>query len=126
MPRIPIVRSKSGQPQGSSLTGPAPSVDAAPVGLQGRPQEGAWLRASVASAGLSPLPDVAAYPRYHKPPGRRRWELTPGASGPTYQVQRGDMAYAVMVLIALPSPNGSRRIMSNPVGLILASGARAP
>ena len=41
-------------------------------------------------------------------------------------MQRGDMAYAVMVLIALPSPNGSRRIMSNPVGLILASGARAP
>jgi hypothetical protein len=69
LPRIPIVRSKSGQPQGSPLTGPAPSVDAAPVVLQGRPQEGAWLRASVASAGLSPLPDVAPIPGITSPPG---------------------------------------------------------
>jgi hypothetical protein len=36
------------------------------------------------------------------------------------------MAYAVMVLIALPSPNGSRKIMSNPVGLIQALEASAP
>jgi hypothetical protein len=125
LPRIPIVRMEARQRQDDGFGGHPPSVAAAPLLLQGRPQEGAWLKATVGSPGLKPLPD-SAYHWYHKPPGRLRWELIPGASGPTYQLRRGDMAYEVMVLVAVPSPDGSQRLLSNPVGPVMALGARAP
>lgn len=122
--RIPILLAGSGKEQGS-LSAQAPSLTAAPLMLEGRAQEGAWLRASVGSPGLEPLPD-SAYHWYHKPPGRLRWELIPGASGPAYQLQLGDMAYEVMVLVALPSPGGSRRLISNALGPVMALGASSP
>jgi hypothetical protein len=125
LPRIPIVLLEARQRPGGGLGDQAPSVAAAPLLLQGLPQEGAWLKATVGSPGLKPLPD-SAYHWYHKPPGRLRWELIPGASGATYQLQRGDMAYDVMVLVAVPSPDGSQRLLSNPLGPVMAHGASAP
>ncbi|MEB3362639.1 MAG: hypothetical protein VKI42_11015 [Synechococcaceae cyanobacterium] len=122
--RIPILLSGSGKEQGGSSVR-MPGVAAAPLVLEGRALEGAWLRANVGSPGLEPLPD-SAYHWYHKPPGRLRWELITGASGPAYQLQRGDMAYEVMVLVAIPSPGGSRRLISNALGPVMALGASSP
>jgi hypothetical protein len=125
LPRIPIVQSESRRQLGNPIGGRSPSVAVASLLLQGQPQEGAWLKATVGSPGLKPLPD-SAYHWYHKPPGRLRWELIPGASWPTYQLQRGDMAYEVMVLVAVPSADGTQRLLSNPLGPVMALGASSP
>lgn len=122
--RIPILSSGSGKEPGSSSVQP-PSVAPPPLVLEGRAQEGAWLRAKIGTPGLTALPD-SAYHWYHKPPGRLRWELISGATGPAYQLQRGDMAYEVMVVVALPSPGGSRRLISNVLGPVMALGASTP
>jgi hypothetical protein len=123
--RIPIVLSGSAQQPASSLSGLTPHGANAAVALQGRAQEGAWLQASVDRAGL-PLLSDGAYHWYHKPPGRLRWEFIEGASGPAYQLQRGDMAYEVMVVVVVPSPDGCQRLLSNSLGPVLARGATPP
>ncbi|MFN7900834.1 MAG: hypothetical protein ACK5N0_14455 [Synechococcaceae cyanobacterium] len=123
--RIPILPPGFGGGGKSFASQPAPVASEARLVLQGRAQEGEWLRADLVGPGLSPPPDHA-YHWYHKPPGRLRWELIAGASGAAYRLRRDDMAYEVMVLVVLPSSAGSQRLVSNPLGPVLALGASTP
>ncbi|MEB3199386.1 MAG: hypothetical protein VKK62_02510 [Synechococcaceae cyanobacterium] len=91
--------------------------------LQGQAVEGALLQAN--AQGLQALP-ASAYHWYRKAPGRLRWELIAGASGPGYQIQRNDIAYELMVVIAVPSADGSQRAQSNSLGPVMAQAASSP
>lgn len=53
---------------------------------------------------------------YRRAPGRLVWELIPAANEPSYSPVAGDVAYQVMVIVAVPSPTGSDRSSSAPVG----------
>lgn len=44
------------------------------------------------------------------------WELIPAANGPTYSPVSRDVAYQIMVIVAVPSASGSDRSSSAPVG----------
>ena len=123
--RIPIVPPGSGGGGKGSASQPAPAPSEARLVLQGRAQEGEWLRADLVGPGLSPPLDQA-YHWYHKPPGRLRWELIAGASGAAYPLRRDDLAYEVMVIVVLPSSAGSQRLASNEVGPVMALGASTP
>ena len=63
-------------------------------------------------SGLAP----SAFHWYRRAPGRLLWELIPSATGPGYTPVAGDVAYELMVIIALPTPTGSQRTSSAPVG----------
>jgi hypothetical protein len=51
------------------------------------------------------------------------WELIAGASGPSYTLRPGDVAYQVMVVVAVPSDGGSQRSASAPLGPVKAAAA---
>lgn len=125
LPLIPIVSPTSGNAGETRASVPAPPVATARLALVGRAREGAWLRATLIAPGQAPPSDSACH-WYHKPPGRLRWELIAGATGPTYRLQRNDMAYDVMVLVVLPSSAGSSRLISKPIGPVMALGTDAP
>lgn len=87
--------------------------------LQGQAQEGSMLQVVLTADALAALPP-SAFHWYHRPPGRLRWELIPAASGPSYKIGRGDIAYQLMVVVAVPSGSSSKRQMSPPVGPVRA------
>lgn len=90
--------------------------------LQGEAREGQLLQARVDADSVAGLP-ASAYHWYRRPPGRMAWELIAAASGPTYQLQAGDVAYQVMVVVAVPTDRGSQRNASAPLGPVRAAGA---
>ncbi len=83
--------------------------------LQGEARQGSLLRAN-ALAALPP----SAFHWYRLAPGRRHWQLIEGASGPTYTLTPADVAYEVMVVVAVPTATGSQRSSSPVVGPIMA------
>ena len=91
-----------------------------PLVLLGETRQGQLLRASLAADRVAGLPP-SAFHWYRRPPGRRMWELITTASGPTYTLQPGDVAYQVMVVVAIPSTEGSQRSASAPVGPVKAA-----
>lgn len=92
--------------------------------LQGQAQEGSVLQVALTADALAALPP-SAFHWYHRPPGRLRWVLIPTASGPSYRIGRGDIAYQLMVVVAVPSGSSSKRQMSAPVGPVRALPAAA-
>jgi hypothetical protein len=93
--------------------------------LKGEAREGTLLRASLSAEALAGLPPTAFH-WYRHAPSRNRWELIEGARGPTYLLGSGDVAWEVMVVVAVPTPQGSRRMASAPVGPVRAKTAGAP
>ncbi len=83
--------------------------------LRGEAREGKVLQASLDADALAGLP-ASAYHWYRRPPGRMAWELIATASGPSYTLRPGDVAYQVMVVVAVPSDGGSQRSSSAPLG----------
>ncbi len=88
--------------------------------LQGEAREGQLLSAGAAAGALAALPPTAFH-WYRLAPGRNHWQLVQGASGPTYKLTAADVAYQVMVVVAVPTGGGSQRSSSSPVGPIKAS-----
>lgn len=86
-----------------------------PLVLAGEARQGQLLRATLQADGAAALPP-SAFHWYRRAPGRLVWELIPTANGPTYSPVAGDVAYQIMVIVALPSPSGSDRSSSAPVG----------
>ncbi len=80
--------------------------------LQGEAREGQLL-----SAGALALPPTVFH-WYRLAPGRNHWQLIQGATGPTYKLTAADVAYQVMVVVAVPAGGGSQRSVSSPVGPI--------
>jgi hypothetical protein len=93
-----------------------------PLVLEGMAREGQLLRAQMDADFLAGLP-ATAFHWYRRPPGRMAWELIAGATGPTYQLRAGDVAYQVMVVVAVPVNGGSQRSASAPLGPVRAAGA---
>ncbi len=91
------------------------------VVLLGEAREGQLLQASLEADALAGLPP-GAFHWYRRPPGRMAWELIGNASGPSYRLQPGDVAYQVMVMVAVPSAGGSQRSASAPLGPVQAAG----
>jgi hypothetical protein len=91
-----------------------------PLVLAGEAREGQLLRATLQADGAAGLPP-AAFHWYRRAPGRLLWELIPAASGPSYTPVAGDVAYQLMVIEALPTPTGSERSASAPVGPVRAA-----
>ncbi|KEF43191.1 MAG: hypothetical protein ER33_00145 [Cyanobium sp. CACIAM 14] len=87
--------------------------------LQGEARQGALLQAAASSAMLASLP-ASAFHWYRLAPGRRQWQLIQGAGGPTYTLTAADVAYQVMVVVAVPTPGGSQRSVSQVVGPVMA------
>jgi len=88
--------------------------------LQGEARQGALLQASAAGGLPITLPPTAFH-WYRLAPGRRNWQLIQGASGPTYALTPADVAYQVMVVVAVPKAGGSQRSVSQVVGPIMAA-----
>ncbi len=84
--------------------------------LQGEAREGQLLSAGAAAGALA-LPPTAFH-WYRLAPGRNHWQLIQGATGPTYKLTAADVAYQVMVVVAVPAGGGSQRSASSPVGPI--------
>lgn len=93
-----------------------------PLVLAGEARQGQMLRASLAADRAAGLPP-SAFHWYRRPPGRRMWELISTAAGPSYTLRPGDVAYQVMVVVAVPSAGGSQRSASAPVGPVKAATA---
>jgi hypothetical protein len=83
--------------------------------LQGEAMQGALLQATAAAEGLASLPP-SAFHWYRLSPGQVQWQLIQGASGPTYALTPADVASQVMVVVAVPTPGGSQRSVSQVVG----------
>ncbi|PSB37292.1 hypothetical protein C7B81_10070 [Aphanothece cf. minutissima CCALA 015] len=83
--------------------------------LQGEAMQGTLLQATAAAEGLAALPP-AAFHWYRLAPGQVQWQLIEGASGPTYALTPADVASQVMVVVAVPTPGGSQRSVSQVVG----------
>lgn len=87
--------------------------------LLGELSEGALLVANL-SAGQPQDPLVGlpagAFHWYRLQPGASSWVLITGASGPTYRLQPADVGSQVMVVLALPTAQGSQRQASPAVG----------
>ncbi len=83
--------------------------------LQGQAMQGALLQATAAAEGLASLPP-SAFHWYRLSPGQVQWQLIQGASGPTYALTPADVASQVMVVVAVPTPGGSQRSVSQVVG----------
>jgi hypothetical protein len=90
--------------------------------LRGEAREGKLLQAGLDADAVAGLP-ATAYHWYRRPPGRMAWELIAGASGPSYTLRPGDVAYQVMVVVAVPSDGGSQRSASAPLGPVKAAAA---
>lgn len=86
-----------------------------PLVLTGEARQGQLLRATLEADRAAALPP-SAFHWYRRAPGRLLWELIPAASGPSYSPVAGDVAYQVMVIVAVPSSVGSDRSSSAPVG----------
>jgi hypothetical protein len=93
-----------------------------PLVLAGEARQGQLLSATLAADRAAGLPP-SAFHWYRRPPGRQMWELIPAASGPAYRLQPGDVAYQVMLVVAVPNGNGSQRSASAPVGPVKADTA---
>ncbi|MEB3332367.1 MAG: hypothetical protein VKI83_07755 [Synechococcaceae cyanobacterium] len=87
--------------------------------LQGQALEGEVLQVALTADALAALPP-SSFHWYRRAPGRLRWELISSASGPSYKLGRQDIAYQLMVVVAVPSGTSSRRQMSPPVGPVRA------
>lgn len=83
--------------------------------LAGDARQGQLLRATLSADRVASLPPTAFH-WYRRAPARQQWQLISGASGPTYTLGAGDVAYQIMVVVALPTPTGSQRSASAPVG----------
>jgi hypothetical protein len=87
--------------------------------LQGEARQGALLRATATADVLAALPP-SAFHWYRLAPGRRHWQLIQGASGASYVLTPADVAYQVMVVVAVPTSGGSQRSVSQVVGPVMA------
>jgi hypothetical protein len=87
--------------------------------LQGEARQGALLRATARVDVLAALPP-SAFHWYRLAPGRRHWQLIQGASGLSYRLTPSDVAYQVMVVVAVPTSGGSQRSVSQVVGPVMA------
>ncbi|MCS5699861.1 hypothetical protein NZK32_12525 [Cyanobium sp. FGCU-52] len=85
------------------------------VVLAGEAMEGSLVRAQLATDSGANLGTVT-YHWYRLAPGRNRWELIPDAQGDSYTVSRNDIAYELMVVVVVTTPDGTRRSQSAPVG----------
>ena len=87
--------------------------------LQGEARQGALLQATATAEVLAALP-ASAFHWYRLAPGRLHWQLIQWASGPTYGLTVEDVAYQVMLVVAVPSSGGSQRSASQVVGPVMA------
>ena len=87
--------------------------------LLGEARQGSLLRATATADALAALPP-SAFHWYRRAPGRRQWQLIEGATGPSYTLTPADVAYRVMVVVAVPTATGSQRSSSQVVGPIMA------
>lgn len=85
------------------------------VVLAGEAMEGSLVRAQLAIEPGANLGTVT-YHWYRLAPGRNRWELIPAAQGDSYSVSRNDIAYKLMVVAVVTTPDGTNRSQSAPVG----------
>jgi len=85
------------------------------VVLAGEAMEGSLVRAQLATEPGTDLGTVSFH-WYRKAPGRNRWELIPSAQGDSYSVSRNDIAYELMVVVVVTTPDGTRRTQSAPLG----------
>jgi hypothetical protein len=90
--------------------------------LQGEARVGQRLTARIDSDRIAGLPD-SAYHWYRRPAGQGAWQLIPGASGASYTLGPADVSCLVLVVVAVPSEDGSRRSASAPQGPVQAAGA---
>jgi hypothetical protein len=88
--------------------------------LQGQAAEGTLLQASLTADALAGLPP-SAFHWYRLPAGTSRWLLIQGANGPSYVLSQQDINARVMVVVAVPSANGSNRQASAPIGPVNAA-----
>ena len=86
-----------------------------PLVLAGEARQGQLLRVTLEADRAAALPP-SAFHWYRRAPGRLMWELIPAANGPTYSPVSGDVAYQIMVIVAVPSASGSDRSSSAPLG----------
>ena len=87
--------------------------------LQGEARQGALLQATGTAEALAGLP-ASAFHWYRLAPGRRHWQLIQGTTGPTYVLTPADVAFEVMVVVAVPNSAGSQRSVSPVVGPVMA------
>ena len=91
--------------------------------LLGELSEGALLVANL-PGGLPQDPLVSlpagAFHWYRLSPGASSWVLIPGASGASYRLQPADVGSQLMVVVALPTAQGSQRQASPAVGPVAA------
>ncbi len=90
------------------------------VVLNGEAMEGSLIRAELATQAGANLGSVN-YHWYRLAPGRNNWELIPSAQGANYTVSRSDIAYELMVVVVVTTPDGTRRTPSAPVGPVRVS-----
>lgn len=88
--------------------------------LQGQAAEGNLLQATLTADALAGLPP-SAFHWYRLPVGKSRWLLIQGASGPSYVLSQQDVNARVMLVVAVPTANGSQRQASTPVGPVNAA-----
>jgi hypothetical protein len=94
------------------------------VVLNGEAMEGSLVRAELATEPGTNLGAVT-YHWYRHAPGRNRWELIPSAQGDSYTVSRNDIAYELMVVVVVSTPDGARRKTSAPIGPVRVNQAPA-
>lgn len=88
--------------------------------LQGQAVEGGLLAASAAADVLAAVP-ASAFHWYRLAPGQARWQLIPGASGPSYAVTAADVGQAILVVVALPQADGSVQRLASPATTVVIS-----
>ena len=91
--------------------------------LQGQALEGGLLQASLKTTGMAVLP-ASSYHWYRSVPGSRQWQLILNAKGTVYALTSSDVGNRVMVVVAVPTAQGSQRSASTPVGPVQPKGSR--
>ena len=88
--------------------------------LQGQAVEGGLLAASGAAAALAALP-ASAFHWYRLNPGQSRWQLIPGASGPTYSITAADVGQSILVVVVVPQADGRVQRLASPATTVVVS-----
>lgn len=88
--------------------------------LQGQAVEGGLLAASAAADALASVP-ASAFHWYRLTPGQGRWQLIPGASGPSYAISAADVGQSILVVVALPQADGSVQRLASPATAVVIS-----
>lgn len=88
--------------------------------LQGQAVEGGLLAASGSAAALAALP-ASSFHWYRLNPGQSRWQLIPGASGPTYSITAADVGQSILVVVVVPQADGRVQRLASPATTVVVS-----